>query len=388
MRAHTLLGSTLLLAALSTACDSTPRYVQSSVEIDDAFARQNYKTICVGLAMQDEEIVRYASSRLSEVEDPIAAECMCENAYDATDHTWNRGALDGLEGTGRQDMVECFLPALDDPAAPDRGDLVSMLIASRGPQVKARMAVLAKNTSEDPETRAAAVGALGGTQEADQVAILVELLGGDAEASVRAAAAKALVGQKSADVEAALRKALSDDSDAGTRSAALKTLKGLKVDDADALVCTAMIEDESAEVRKAAVLSYKGTKRDTAIDCLRKKALTEEPDGEVRRALLTVLKSSPNEGAPKVLCDAIPFFMKTYITDKHPSEVPGTDIAAAQNDRDWENSYACFQGALRKTSGWSCHGKQYVRHWYKEVGGSTSVPRCAGDEGFGEVVFQ
>lgn len=375
----------LLMAALF-ACEIVPPYVDS-MNVDDAFAHQRYKVVCKGLEMEDPETRTHAMEKLDEVTDPVAAECTCQFAWDSAAHTFDAAILEGLEGSDREDLVACFLPALDDAQLAERATLVNMLNKTRVPAVKERMAGIAKDSTQDAEVRAAAIAALAGSMEPAQVATLRELLG-DKEGTIRAAAAKALKGQSDDETLAALRNSLETDTEPEVRAAALKVLKGAKVDDATDLVCKAMIDDESPIVRKAAVLSFKGTKRQEAMDCLRRKTLTEEPDGEVRGALLSVIKGSPHEDAGDVLCDAIPFFMRTYIKDRDPSKVPGTDIAAAQNDRDFENSYACYQAALRKTSGWSCRGRQYVAGWYREVGGKSHVPRCAGDAGAGEVVFQ
>lgn len=375
----------LLMAALF-ACEIVPPYVDS-MNVDDAFAHQRYKVVCKGLEMEDPETRTHAAEKLNEVTEPIAAECTCQFAWDSAAHTFDAAILEGLEGSDREDLVSCFLPALDDAQLEERANLVTLLNKTRVPAVKTRMAAIAQDSGQDAEVRAAAIGALAGSMEADHVSALRGLLS-DEDNGIRAAAAKALKGQSDDETIAALRTALEQDTEPEVRAAALKVLKGAKVEDATELVCTAMIEDESPIVRKAAVLSFKGTKRQEAMDCLRRKTLTKEPDGDVRRSLLSVIKGSPHEDAGDVLCDAIPFYMRTYIKDKDPSQVPGTDIAAAQNDRDFENSYACYQGALRKTSGWSCRGRQYVASWYREVGGKSHVPRCAGDAGAGEVVFQ
>ncbi len=206
------------------------------------------------------------------------------------------------------------------------------------------------------------------------------LLQSDEPDEVRAAAAESLVGQKDQTTVDALVAAVTGDSSGIVRAASLKTVRGLNLPESDEMICKAMLEDEAPEVRRQAIMSYKGTKRDEAVACLREKAFTVEEDGSVRGALITVLKSSPNDNAPAVLCDAIPFYMKTYIEDAGPENVPGTDLAQAQNDRDWENSYDCFAKAMRNTGGWSCHGKKYVAAWYREVGGTAYLPNCPGYE--------
>jgi hypothetical protein len=128
------------------------------------------------------------------------------------------------------------------------------------------------------------------------------------------------------------------------------------------------------------VLSFKGTKKDEEIECLRKRAMTEEKDIGVRTAILTTLKSSPSPGAAKILCDAIPFWLRTYNKEDIPDKVPGTDIIGAQNDRDFENSYACLQKAYANSSGYSCFAKMYAGWWFRQVGGSAYVPKCPGYE--------
>jgi len=376
----------MLLMATLFACEIVPPYVDS-MNVDDAFAHQRYKVVCKGLEMEDPETRTHATEKLNDVTEPIAAECTCQFAWDSAAHTFDAAILEGLKGSDRDDLVACFLPALEDAQLEERANLVTLLNKTRVPAVKERMAVLAQDAGQDAEVRAAAIAALAGSTESAQVAALRELLG-DKDGSIRAAAARALKGQPDDDTLAALRTSLENDTEPEVRAAALKALKGAKVDDATELVCAAMIQDESPIVRKTAVLTLKGTKRQEAMDCLRRKTLTEETDGEVRGALLSVIKGSPHKDAGDVLCDAIPFYMRTYIKERDPSKVPGTDIAAAQNDRDFENSYACYQKALRKTSGWSCRGRQYVAGWYREVGGKGHVPRCSGDAGAGEVVFQ
>jgi hypothetical protein len=376
-----------LALATFTACELTPTHVEPS-DIDDAMARELYKTVCKGLEMKDPDTRKYASSKLDEIDEPLSAECMCEYAWSAEKHTWDDAILNGLEGSERDDLVACFLPALEDPSIDKRLELVTALTKTRASSIPGRMTTLATDTSEPSDIRSQAISSFGGTPDADTVKMLVGLLQNEGDTTVRAAAAAALVGQNDEVTVAALVDAVSNDADGEVRAAALKTVRGLRLPESDEMICKAMLEDESPAVRKQAIMSYKGTKRDEAVACLRKKAFQEETDGDVRSALLTVLKSSPNKNAPAILCDAIPFYMKTYITDNSPEKVPGTDIAAAQNDRDWENSYDCFGKALNNKSGWSCKGKQYVAAWYREVGGKPHVPRCQGDEGFGEVVFQ
>jgi len=85
-------------------------------------------------------------------------------------------------------------------------------------------------------------------------------------------------------------------------------------------------------------------------------------------------------GVAKILCDAIPFWLRTYNKEDIPDKIPGTDIIGAQNDRDFENSYACLQKAYAKSSGYSCFAKMYAGWWFRQVGGSAYVPKCPGYE--------
>ena len=365
------------------ACEMTPTTVEMR-DVDDGMARELYKTVCKGLEMKDDDVRTYAAENLQQVEDPKGLECFCERVY-------KPGDLDlpiarGLVGSDRGDMAECVLPAMDDPAVTDEDKvaLVDILIRSNAEQADVRLVELARS-STNPDIREKAISSLGGTGDPAVLALLHELLS-DAEPRVRKAAVASLVGQKDDVTAGKLKTIASGDSDGEVRAEAYSVLKGLKAEGIDALLCTAMLEDESPAVRRQAVLSMKGTKKAENLACLKKRAMTEELDGDVRSAVLTTLRA--NDKSWPILCDAIPFYMATYITDQGPENVQGADIAKAQNDVDWNNSYTCFEKALRNRRGWSCKGHQYVAAWYEAVGGKTHVPACQGDENFGVVNFQ
>ena len=377
-----LLAPLLSLVVLA-ACEMTPTTVEMR-DVDDGMARELYKTVCKGLEMKDDDVRTYASENLQDVEDPQAAECFCERVY-------RNGELDlpiaqGLIGSERDDMVTCTLPALDGATVSpeDKVALLDILIKSNAEAADTRLFAIA-GAEGDTETRIMAIGSLGGTGDPAEQELLRALVS-HAEPTVREAAAKALVGQKDDATRDVLLKAAAEDTVGEVRAAALRTLKGVKAEGVDALLCTAMLEDESPAVRKQAVQSLKGTKKKDNLACLRKKAMTEELDGDVRVAMLKTFRAN-SESWP-ILCDAIPFYMATYIDEQGPESVAGADIAKAQNDVDWDNSYVCFQKALGKRRGWSCKGHQYVAAWYEAVGGSTHVPACEGDENFGVVTFQ
>jgi hypothetical protein len=202
----------------------------------------------------------------------------------------------------------------------------------------------------------------------------------DEDPAVRAAAAGGLSGIKGSEVSGALQKAYSSDTEGSVRAKALLSLKKSGFRDADDLLCAAMLDDASPAVRTAAVAAFHATKRKGAIECLRKKAFTIEEDGTVRQRLLTALKASPSQDAANVLCDAIPFFLQNYVKEALPDRIPGTDIAAVQNDRDWERSFECFGKAYARRGAYSCPAKMYIGHWYREVGGTAHVPKCPGIE--------
>ena len=109
--------------------------------------------------------------------------------------------------------------------------------------------------------------------------------------------------------------------------------------------------------------------------------MTFEPDAGVRDRLLEVLKSSPNDNAALVLCDAIPFWMRSYVDKDIPDKLPGTMIVKAQNDRDFKRSYECMQKAWRKSSGYSCFARLHVGLWFRTLGAKNiRVPECPGYE--------
>lgn len=377
-RSLLLRPAVLLVAALGLgSCEIAPNYVERS-DIEEAMARGRYKTVCVGLAMKDESLRRYATQRLQDVQDPVAAECVCEHV--TRNGQWDPAVLKALESTDRDDMAACVVPLLTDPEQEDRDALVAAAARIRAPVIQDELAKLAAG-SGDPATRARAVRALSGTEDPEHLALLIRLLGSDGEPAVRAAAADALHGQRSDEALAALHEALAEDEAGEVRLEALRTLDALRVEDRDTLVCRAMMEDEDPAVRRAAVLMYKGTRRDAALECLRERAFTEEDDAGVREALLEALKASPADAAADVLCDAIPFWLEHYAVENLPEKLPGTNITKAQNDRDWERSYECFQKAYARRGSYSCYGRQHIAHWFREVGGTSFIPKCPKTDG-------
>lgn len=362
-----------LLAGLA-GCEMTPSHVESS-DIDDALIRDRFATVCVGLEMKDESVRRYAAEKLQEVQDPIAAECVCKALPHET-KGWDSAVANGLKTTSRDDLAGCFAELVKKPDLPKRVEAVVVLGSMSAPKARSALRDIAQESGASAEVQAQAIAALAGDPESADV--LAAVLASGADSSVRVAAAEGLQIKKNKTAKAALR-AATEDKDGAVRGTALVGLKKIGASDADELLCEAMLEDDSPEVRRRAVAAYKGTKRASAITCLRKRALTREDDPGVRTKLIEVLKSSPRDEAAKVLCDAIPFFVRSYLDKAMPDKIPGTDIIRAQNDRDYERSYDCVAKAVR-AGGYTCYGKAYTAFWFRELGGTAHVPRCPGYE--------
>jgi hypothetical protein len=364
-------------AALLAGCDIPPNYVDKA-DLDNAFGQSRLKTLCRGMEMTDDDTRESATKLLRKVEgnDAFVKECLCGHIKLETGK-WDKSVGKGMDGEKRDELVACFLDVLNDPALPNRAEAIPQVAKMPAPSAKKALADLAVGTSAKPEDRVMAIKALKGFKEYE-----AQMLGlmADPEGSIRAAAATALSGSKDPAVVAAMVKAYSDDRDGAVRANALASLKAADVPEADAMLCKAMMDDPAPEVRANAIASFKGTKKDAVIECLRKKAMKEETDATVRTALLNTLKSSPHEGSAKILCDAIPFWMRTYVKEDIPDKIPGTDIITAQNDRDFEKSYACLQKAYASSGGYSCYAKMYVGWWFRQVGGSGYVPKCPGYE--------
>ncbi|MFN7146711.1 MAG: HEAT repeat domain-containing protein, partial [Myxococcota bacterium] len=193
----------------------------------------------------------------------------------------------------------------------------------------------------------------------------------DPNPTVRAAAAAALFGQESA--AAALSTAATGDAEASVRAAAIGTLTSIKPADFDAVVCGALLDDAAPEVRVAALGAMRATRDPEQLACLTARMAREETSPEVRAALLKTLQSTSAPEASKALCDGIPAWVRMYVKDTAPSE--GDDILKAQNNRDFENSYACAAAAAKQAGGYTCAGKEYVGAFFRDVGGKGG-PSC------------
>jgi len=363
----------LLISLLG--CDMTPNFVDTK-DIEQATARGAWPTVCRGLEMSEDRIRRYATEQLWKNKAPAdAMACICEQLPEEGGG-WDAAIAEGLEGLKDDTIAQCFGALVKNPALSKRTEAVVAFSKMAAPSTRSILAEIATQDG-DIESRIRATEAIGGDHE--QKDALMGLLRHEDE-GLRAAAASGLGGHKDRPIVDALIQVATEDASGKVRAAALVAVKQSGSSKAQDMVCKAMLEDDAPEVREAAVRSFKGTRRDSAVKCLREKALKEETSPEVRDALLAVLKSSPNDNAALVLCDAIPFWMRTYVKDDIPDKIPGTMIVKTQNDRDWERSYECFERAYRQSSGYSCFAKMHVGLWLREVGGKNYVPSCPGYE--------
>ena len=366
-----------LLFLLAMACDTTPTHV-STGEVDEAIARQKWNVVCRGLQMKEDRTREYATERITKTApDEEAKACICENIQGKSG--WDPSIASGLIGQTKDAAVSCFADLVAKPDLPKREEAVVALGLTAAPIAMKTLAQISQEEGAPAAVRAKAIAALKGHK--DYEGTMLSLLTDDAEPEVRAAAADALSGMTASNIVKALVQAAKTDKEGTVRGAALIAAKASRAPAADTMVCEAMMSDPSPAVRSAAIRALRGTRRDSSADCLRKRALTYEADASVRDELLSVLKSSPNDKAALILCDAIPFWMKSYVIEEIPDKLPGTEIVKAQNDRDHERSYACLQKAWKKSSGYSCFAKLHVGVWFREVGAKgVRVPACPGYE--------
>ena len=364
----------LLVLALA-ACDMTPSYVDTK-DIEQAAARGAWSTVCKGLEMKEDRIRRYATEQLWKTNAPAEEQaCICEHIVDG-ENGWDAAIAEGLQTLDDDAVVGCFARLVERTTLDKRTEAVVALAKTTAPIARTTLAKVATADGEIA-TRVYALAAIAGNSDFKDT--MVALLDSP-QKELRAAASAGLRGIKDRGLTDRLIAIATDDAEGEVRAAALLSVKAAGSSKAQAMVCSAMLDDDSPAVREAAIRSFRGTRRDSAVKCLRAKAFAEEPNAVVRDALLEVLKSSPNDNAALVLCDAIPYWMRTYVKDDIPDKIPGTMIVKTQNDRDWERSYECFQRAYRQSAGYSCFAKMHVGLWFREVGGKNYVPSCPGYE--------
>jgi len=179
------------------------------------------------------------------------------------------------------------------------------------------------------------------------------------------------------------------DSSPEVRAEAIRALKKHIPTKADKELCDAMLNDGDPIVRKAAVEVLDKVRRPSAVKCLRQLAMKEEPDAEVRESLIKTLGSALGDGkkpAYQALCDAIPFWLRTYITDDVVDNLKGVHIVKEHNRVDWENSPKCIERAYKQRSSFSCYAKMHISLWHNlTTGQDKKTPLCPDMEEYSEM---
>ena len=213
----------------------------------------------------------------------------------------------------------------------------------------------------------------------------------DPDPNLRAAAANALTGTPAA--KEGLVTAARDPA-AAVRAASLAALRAIADFPFAEVACPALRTDPEPSVRSAAAAAMNATRDEALIACLRAHMLEREDDSSVRLTMLATLQSSPSTSAADVLCDAIPFWVHSYIGADKPEREGPEDIIFAQNNRDFERSYDCVAKALKVGGYKTCEQRYYVNDWFHELGAKNAAPsRCnakprgGGNASSGEIVF-
>ena len=371
---------TALLINMFFACSGAelnPNTITKS-DIQTAVPKKDIKTICTALRSGDEDLQQFATEQLRIFEPEQTKECLKEGLVDADSKAFRIGVLEGLKGEKRNAVARVAAELIQDTSLNEREQAIHHLGGVPAPAVNAALLKVAENTSDTPAVRATAVRAIGGyTDNFDSVAALFD----DSNPEVKASVVEMLglhTSEKGA--RRLIKEALPHD-DEHVRAAAMTAYRAHAKDRAEETLCTAMMEDTSPLVRKAAVDAMQKTISVSAIRCLRKRAMTLEEDRDVRAAILKSLKLA--EGVAErpaftAMCDAIPFWLRSYTTDKLPEEDPATDIVKMQNDYDHEYSEECFRKAYAQKSTYTCHGHKYIAWFYKQMISNEDlyVPEC------------
>jgi len=370
-----------LLIAL-VGCDRTP----AMVDVDDISANmvlQRYNVVCKGLEMRDAWTREYATKQLVTVRDEeLPIQCVCDFAIDEETGAWDESILKGLANSGRSDMAECFLPAMSDPRVENRAELITALVNTGASVMVEHMETIINDDNETAEMRAEVVASLGLCETPERKEMMTRLMLESDAPQVRASIAERFICDESEEHIATMVGVATNDTEGSVRAAAFKSLDRLDGTGSVDLLCDAMMNDESPEARRTAIELFRAPRnsrkgeRETA--CLRRRALSEEESPSVREALLDSLGSSPRQDAADVLCEAIPFWVASYVEDTHPDRMVGTNIIFAQNERDYPNTPSCLRQAYAQRGRYTCKGTQYVAAWAREVGQSVSVPDCDG----------
>lgn len=354
-------------------------------DLENAVPQKNLSKLCAGLKALDPEIQQAAAENIRIFEPEYTKECFCAALAD-TSEGLRTGILKGMKGEKRNALGECASNLVKDPKTPSREIAISLMGDISAPIVNVSLMELALNSSDDASIRATAVRAVGGYDDNfDDVASLFS----DTNPEIKAAVVEVLSRHRSQKAAKSLVKEALVDSSPEVRAAAMSSYGKLSKNKSEAVLCKAMMEDEAPIVRAAAVKAFRKTSSVSAIRCLREKAMVLEEDRDVRAAVLDSLKMADGNAelpAFTVLCDAIPFWLLHYVTDKLPEEDPETDIVKMQNDMDYKNSEKCFAKAYGKRKNLSCHATKYISWFYKQVSANEDlyVPACPGDPEYGQ----
>lgn len=364
----------LAFALLSVAC-GPPSFVDSVDKVDDFLARGQMDHACVGLKMRDEVVKTGTAERLAKFPaDPVAQECLCRALVDEAEGGWDRVLAKALEGSRHEAAAACLGRVFEDPEVKDRVAVVAAIVAIGGPGGWPVLDRLARQDA-DASVRAKALEGLQGSAAAFDLAKAV--LAADPDPALRRAAVLALSGRPGPEARRPLLDALRDDADGSVRAAAIGALG--KVTDLGAIdvVCTALLEDAEPAVRAAAALAFQGATIDRAAACLARRIAAEESDGTVREAILAAARTSPNKKVTAALCSEMGPWLEKYVKTEIADRIPGYDIFEAQNNADWESSYACVERALSR-GGLSCYARNYLASRFRQLGGKATSPWCPG----------
>jgi hypothetical protein len=372
-----------VLLLLVACVDLAPTFV-SKGDIDKAIGTRNETVLCTGLTMKEEETRSYAAEKIVTL-DKMKSNCLCE--HPTYQGHWDAAILQGARKAKEDARAGCLATLLDDPAQTERPALATALLDVKVPAVRARL-VTAATSDADPAVQAAALPILTGTKDPAEVQLLAGGLATKPTGWVLSAT-RALAGQAAA--APALKSLATTHADPAVRAAALDAYRQDHTADFAEVVCAAMLKDADATVRTAAITMVKSSRDAAVLGCLRERAMTVEPDAGVRLALLQTLSRTGAPEAADILCDTVPFWVKTYVKDVAVAEKSPEDILYFQNDRDFERSYECAEKAYR-AGGYSCWGKAYVGARFAEFGGKASYPKCGGggaaaSGGGGEISF-
>lgn len=355
----------LLVPTLLAACEGREPAFVSKSDLDKAHASGDVRTLCVGLKMKEDETREYAASKLKDYKDD-GASCLCDHL--TRDGTFDAAVFNGLARAKDDARVGCVATAFDDTALKDRAGMATAMMKIDAPAVHARL-VTAANSDADPDVQAAALPALRGTKDPKEQQLLIDGLKRGGTWGANAAADLAGVPAATDALRAAIQT-----GDAATKSAALLAYRSAKTEDWGAVVCAAL-NDPDATVRVGAIAAANATRNPTILGCMRDHLMAPEADAAVRLALLETLSKDAAPEAATALCDAIPYWVKTYVTDAAPQPKSVEDILYYQNDRDFEHSLDCAQAAF-KQSGYSVCGKAYIGARLNEYGGKVRYKDC------------